>query len=120
MISDVAIIGCGPVGALLGNLLGQAGLAVDIYERERDIYPLPRAVHFDGEVMRIFQSAGLDAFQAHERERLLTQITRAEVVHRRPMLSLDKCYGESELDDFFSSFKGPAVVSPRSTGWPAA
>ena len=57
--SDVAIVGCGPVGALLANLLGQAGLAVDIYDRDRDIYPLPRAVHFDGEVMRIFQAAGL-------------------------------------------------------------
>jgi 3-(3-hydroxy-phenyl)propionate hydroxylase len=59
VISDVAIIGCGPVGALLGNLLGQAGLRVDIYERDREIYSLPRAVHFDGEVMRIFQSTGL-------------------------------------------------------------
>jgi len=58
-ISDVAIVGCGPVGALLANLLGQSGLAVDIYDREREIFPLPRAVHFDGEVMRIFQSAGL-------------------------------------------------------------
>ncbi len=57
--SDVAIVGCGPVGALLANLLGQAGLAVDIYDRDREIHPLPRAVHFDGEVMRIFQSAGL-------------------------------------------------------------
>jgi 3-(3-hydroxy-phenyl)propionate hydroxylase len=55
----VAIVGCGPVGALLANLLGQAGLAVDIYDREREIHPLPRAVHFDGEVMRIFQSVGL-------------------------------------------------------------
>jgi 3-(3-hydroxy-phenyl)propionate hydroxylase len=57
--SDVAIVGCGPVGALLGNLLGLAGLEVDIYEREREIHTLPRAVHFDGEVMRIFQAAGL-------------------------------------------------------------
>ncbi len=55
----MAIIGCGPVGALLANLLGQAGLAVDIYDREREIHPLPRAVHFDGEIMRIFQSVGL-------------------------------------------------------------
>ena len=55
----MAIVGCGPVGALLANLLGQAGLAVDIYDREREIHPLPRAVHFDGEVMRIFQAAGL-------------------------------------------------------------
>ncbi|MBI2741924.1 MAG: bifunctional 3-(3-hydroxy-phenyl)propionate/3-hydroxycinnamic acid hydroxylase [Rhodospirillales bacterium] len=59
MSADVAIVGCGPVGALLANLLGQAGLAVDIYDREHEIFPLPRAVHFDGEVMRIFQSAGL-------------------------------------------------------------
>ena len=56
---DVAIIGCGPVGALLGNLLGAEGLSVEIYDRERDVYPLPRAVGFDGEIMRIFQSAGL-------------------------------------------------------------
>src|SRR6516162_7353084 len=56
---DVAIIGCGPVGALLGNLLGAEGLSVDIYDREHDVYPLPRAVHFDGEIMRIFQAAGL-------------------------------------------------------------
>jgi 3-(3-hydroxy-phenyl)propionate hydroxylase len=57
--ADVAIVGCGPVGALLANLLGQAGLTVDIHDREQEIFPLPRAVHFDGEVMRIFQSAGL-------------------------------------------------------------
>ncbi|MGH6628012.1 MAG: bifunctional 3-(3-hydroxy-phenyl)propionate/3-hydroxycinnamic acid hydroxylase [Burkholderiaceae bacterium] len=56
---DIAIIGCGPAGALLANLLGQAGLSVLVLEKEAAIYPLPRAIHFDGEVMRIFQSAGL-------------------------------------------------------------
>ena len=58
---DVAILGYGPVGALLANLLGQAGLRVGVFERDRAIYDLPRAVHFDGEVMRIFQSVGLSA-----------------------------------------------------------
>ena len=58
-MEDVAILGYGPVGALLANLLGQAGLSVAVYERETAVFPLPRAVHFDGEVMRIFQSAGL-------------------------------------------------------------
>jgi len=43
----------------LANLLGQAGLSVGVYERDTAVYALPRAVHFDGEVMRIFQSAGL-------------------------------------------------------------
>ena len=56
---DIAIIGAGPVGTYLANLLGMAGLHVLLLDREFDIYQLPRAVHFDGEVMRAFQSAGL-------------------------------------------------------------
>jgi 3-(3-hydroxy-phenyl)propionate hydroxylase len=58
---DVAIVGLGPVGAALSNLLGQAGLSVACYERDPQVYPLPRAVHFDGEVMRIFHGMGLKA-----------------------------------------------------------
>lgn len=56
---DVAIVGAGPTGALLANLLGRAGVSAVVLEREREIHPLPRAVHFDGEIMRVFQSAGL-------------------------------------------------------------
>ena len=56
---DVVIVGFGPVGALLANLLGRNGLRVLVLERDAVIHPLPRAVHFDGEVMRVFQSAGL-------------------------------------------------------------
>lgn len=56
---DVAIVGCGPTGALLGNLLGARGLQVSIFEKQHDLFRLPRAVHFDGEAMRLFQSVGL-------------------------------------------------------------
>lgn len=58
-VYDVAIVGYGPAGATLANLLGQYGLTVLVLEREADIYPLPRAIHFDGEVMRVFETAGL-------------------------------------------------------------
>ena len=58
-VFDVAIIGYGPAGATLANLLGQFGLSVLVLERDADIYPLPRAIHFDGEVMRVFETAGL-------------------------------------------------------------
>ncbi len=68
MRAEVAIVGCGPVGALLANLLGQAGHSVLVFEREAGVYHLPRAAHFDGEVMRVFQSAGLfDAMSARVR-----------------------------------------------------
>ena len=56
---DVAIIGCGPTGATLANLLAQRGLSVLVLEREAEVYTLPRAVHFDGECMRVFQSIGV-------------------------------------------------------------
>jgi 3-(3-hydroxy-phenyl)propionate hydroxylase len=56
---DVAIIGCGPVGALAANLLGRQGLSVVVLEKELAHYPLPRAVHLDHEMMRLFQSAGV-------------------------------------------------------------
>ena len=57
--TDVVIIGCGPVGALLANLLGLQGVATVVLEREAAAYSLPRAVHFDDEVMRLLQTAGL-------------------------------------------------------------
>lgn len=56
---DVAIVGYGPTGAALANFLGEAGLAVAVFEREPSVHQLPRAAHFDGEVMRIFQALGL-------------------------------------------------------------
>jgi 3-(3-hydroxy-phenyl)propionate hydroxylase len=56
---DVAIIGYGPVGAALANLLGMSGLSVAVLEREASVYHLPRAVSLDGEGMRLFQTIGL-------------------------------------------------------------
>jgi 3-(3-hydroxy-phenyl)propionate hydroxylase len=56
---DVLIIGLGPVGATLANLLGQQGFNVLAVERDTAVYPLPRAAHFDAEVLRIWQGLGL-------------------------------------------------------------
>lgn len=56
---DVAIIGFGPSGATLAHLLGSCGLDVLVLEREGAPHQLPRAVHFDDEVMRVFQTIGL-------------------------------------------------------------
>ncbi|MBA15301.1 MAG: monooxygenase [Sphingomonas sp.] len=56
---DVAIVGCGPVGAMAANMLGREGLSVVVLEKEIEHYPLPRAVHLDHEMMRLFQSAGV-------------------------------------------------------------
>ena len=56
---DVIVVGYGPVGQLLSLLLGRAGHRVAVLERWPGFYPMPRAVHFDHEVARIFQHIGL-------------------------------------------------------------
>jgi 3-(3-hydroxy-phenyl)propionate hydroxylase len=56
---DVCIIGYGPVGAGLANLLGLSGLKTVVLEREPLAYHLPRAVALDGEGMRLVQTMGL-------------------------------------------------------------
>ncbi len=56
---DVAVIGYGPTGATLALLLSQYNISTIIIEKEKDIYPLPRAVHFDDEIMRVFQNIGI-------------------------------------------------------------
>ena len=55
---DVLVIGCGPVGAVLANLLGKLGLNVVVAERETEIYDKPRAITADHEMLRALQLCG--------------------------------------------------------------
>jgi 3-(3-hydroxy-phenyl)propionate hydroxylase len=56
---DVIIVGYGPSGATLANLLCRRGLRVAIIERALEIYDKPRAITADHEAMRVFQECGL-------------------------------------------------------------
>ena len=56
---DIVIVGLGPTGGTLANLLAMNNVSVLILEKEENIYNLPRAVHFDDEIMRVFQTIGI-------------------------------------------------------------
>ena len=56
---DILIVGFGPVGMLAANLFGKYGLKVAVFERNENLYGLPRAIHIDDETMRILQYVGL-------------------------------------------------------------
>jgi 3-(3-hydroxy-phenyl)propionate hydroxylase len=56
---DVLVVGLGPVGAAMAALLAQRGVGTIAIERDLGVYPLPRAVHFDHEIMRLFQQLGI-------------------------------------------------------------
>ncbi|MDA8275636.1 MAG: bifunctional 3-(3-hydroxy-phenyl)propionate/3-hydroxycinnamic acid hydroxylase [Actinomycetota bacterium] len=56
--ADVAVVGLGPVGAVVTSLLARRGLSVWACDRELDIFPLPRAAHIDHMGLRVLQEIG--------------------------------------------------------------
>jgi 2-polyprenyl-6-methoxyphenol hydroxylase-like FAD-dependent oxidoreductase len=57
--TEVAIVGYGPVGQTVAALLASKGHDVAVFERFAQPYGLPRAIHFDDEIMRIWQQLGI-------------------------------------------------------------
>lgn len=57
--TDVAIVGGGPVGVILANLLGTYGIRTLVLERSPQILDYPRAVGMDDEALRVLQACGL-------------------------------------------------------------
>ena len=56
---EVAVIGAGPIGLMLANLLGIAGVDVVVLERNEGLVGLPRAIAYDIETLRLFAQIGL-------------------------------------------------------------
>ncbi|SDT23864.1 3-(3-hydroxy-phenyl)propionate hydroxylase [Pseudarthrobacter equi] len=56
---DVIIIGAGPVGLTLANLLGQFGVSTVVFEGRDELIDYPRAVGIDDEALRTMQTIGL-------------------------------------------------------------
>ncbi len=75
---DVAIVGYGPVGVIAANLLGIYGIKTVVFERETDVYHLPRAIGFNHEIMRIFQQIGLE----NEIESVATPVNGVEFLNK--------------------------------------
>ena len=49
---DVIVAGYGPVGETCANLLGYYGIKALILDKEKETYPLPRAITWDAECQR--------------------------------------------------------------------
>ncbi|MBL4892003.1 MAG: bifunctional 3-(3-hydroxy-phenyl)propionate/3-hydroxycinnamic acid hydroxylase [Rhizobiaceae bacterium] len=57
--ADIIIIGAGPTGLTLANLLGEAGVKTILIEQNLSTVAEPRAVSIDDESMRTMQALGL-------------------------------------------------------------
>lgn len=58
-VFDVAILGYGPVGAILALLLARAGLTVAVVEQHPGIFDKPRAITIDHEALHALQLCGI-------------------------------------------------------------
>ena len=56
---DVLVIGMGPVGATIANLLGRYSIQTLVVEQATEIFNSPRAIALDNEALRILQMAGV-------------------------------------------------------------
>ncbi|MBX9757537.1 MAG: bifunctional 3-(3-hydroxy-phenyl)propionate/3-hydroxycinnamic acid hydroxylase [Beijerinckiaceae bacterium] len=56
---QVGIVGFGPVGAMVANLMGRAGVRALALDRTPEIFPKPRAIALDHEILRAFDNIGV-------------------------------------------------------------
>ncbi len=90
--ADVAVVGFGPVGAVLTALLGRLGVSAIVLDRTTEAHDLPRATYFDREIMRVFQAAGY-----------AEQVGEVVVSNRRYLFNS----AEGELLRAFDHIEGP-------------
>lgn len=57
---DAIIVGLGPVGSFMALLLEKQGLKVLAFDKEKDIYQLPRAVSMSDQGLRMHQTLNLE------------------------------------------------------------
>lgn len=95
MSAPVVVIGGGPTGVSAATLLGRSGVEVLLLDRWAEVYPQPRAVHLDAEVMRILSRVGIaEEFAAVSRPCLGLRLQEADgrvlaVFERPPDLDRD-------------------------------
>jgi 2-polyprenyl-6-methoxyphenol hydroxylase-like FAD-dependent oxidoreductase len=127
---DVVIVGYGPIGQYLALKLGHAGYSVAVVEKWPTPYALPRAVHYDHEIARLFKSVGLDSITNPIIEQY-NNIYRWVNADKEVLLDLNwtgvgpsgwhmsNFFSQSELEREFNSYieKIPSIQVNR--GWEA-
>ena len=99
---DIAIVGAGPIGLMLANLLGADGVNVVLVERNDGLVGLPRAIAYDPETLRLFAQVGLfDALADGLVQDPEVVYLNARGVKLMEMAPPRSAYGHSQLGTFY-------------------
>lgn len=96
---EVAIVGLGPVGGVLANILGSQGIDTVVLDRSLTAPDLPRGVGIDAEMMRVVQ--GVDLAETLE-----------------PFLKVFRGAQYLDIEGNVVSTR-PGIDGPGPQGWPA-
>ncbi|CAM4176093.1 3-(3-hydroxy-phenyl)propionate/3-hydroxycinnamic acid hydroxylase [Mycobacterium basiliense] len=98
---DVLVVGAGPVGLTLANILGLQGVRTLVVEERATLIDYPRGVGLDDEALRTFQAIGLvDRVLPHT---VPNQILRFFDAKRRMLAEIappDACFGWPKRNGF--------------------
>lgn len=103
-VYDVVVVGFGPAGEVAASTLGIAGHRVAVFERQRELYPLPRMVTFDGEACRTVQATGKSIDQALSTAVVLESCSFGDA-DADPLLVLDWRGIQGGFDAHYSVFQ---------------
>ena len=99
---DVAVVGAGPIGLMLANLLASAGVDVVLMERNAGLVGQPRAIAYDAETLRLFAQISLFDAIAHgliqDPEVLYFNARGARLMHMKPPKTP---FGHSAVGTFY-------------------
>jgi 3-(3-hydroxy-phenyl)propionate hydroxylase len=109
---DVVIVGAGPVGLTIANILGLHGVRTLIVEERATLIDYPRGVGLDDEALRTFQSIGLvDRVLPHT---VPNQILRFFDAQRRVLAEMappDACFGWPKRNGFVQPLVDAELLS---------
>lgn len=93
--TDVAIIGCGPTGAMLSAYLRQYSVKNIVLEKELDIPNDPRGIALDDEGIRFIQGMGIydklwtEIGRSVGQLRFISGSNRARDLHAKPFFTVN-------------------------------
>ncbi len=109
---DVVVVGAGPVGLTLANILGLQGVRTLVVDERATLIDYPRGVGLDDESLRTFQAIGLvDRILPHT---VPNQILRFVDAKRRVLAEMappDACFGWPKRNGFVQPLVDAELLS---------